>query len=294
MPPHSTRRSSSWRIRGSRPSSRPATRAPTPLRPRVTSAPPTCPSTPRGQPVRHASAAPPAVDGTLTGPTGPPRSPSRASGPGAGTTFAPWAATNGTDLRPMRRRQFVVGGGGGFSVIEPEPSYQRLVSGTVELPRGAVPDPDRLPGRRARHNFAEPTSWNVTSTPPLVCGTGSGRAGPTCPRTRTRSPVTCSTSRRLCRAANPALAGRLGWHELRGTPVQRLDGRHRLLPGPPESGLWNPRLYSFAGGPRQPRHAAQPGWAPATTTSSSPATPASDTTRPRASASRISRGSPRT
>ena len=49
---------------------------------------------------------------------------------------------------PTAAEAAVVGSGGGFSLLEPDPSYQQGVSGTDNLPRGAVPDPDRRHHRR--------------------------------------------------------------------------------------------------------------------------------------------------
>ena len=74
---------------------------------------------------------------------------------------------------------YVVGGGGGFSAVEPEPSYQRLVSGTANYHGEQYLTPtDFQVGRdRARTSSSRPR-WNVTSTPALVSGSGSGRAEP--------------------------------------------------------------------------------------------------------------------
>ena len=72
----------------------------------------------------------------------------------------------------------VVGSGGGFSVHEPEPSYQQGVSGTQRLPRGAVPDPDRL--REVAPGLTEPIAWNFNPTPSVSFGLAArpGHPGP--------------------------------------------------------------------------------------------------------------------
>jgi subtilase family serine protease len=72
----------------------------------------------------------------------------------------------------------VVGGGGGFSVDEPEPSYQTLVSGTSDYHGVKYLTPTDYESVVKGADFVEPTSWSVTSTPPLVSGGGSGRAVP--------------------------------------------------------------------------------------------------------------------
>ncbi|MGH3187468.1 MAG: S53 family peptidase [Streptosporangiaceae bacterium] len=85
------------------------------------------------------------------------------------------ASTNGISLEEAAEED-VVGSGGGFSVDEPEPSYQKGVSGTnvyhaVEYltPTDYV---EVAPG------LTEPISWNFNPTPSVSFGAGSGRAIP--------------------------------------------------------------------------------------------------------------------
>ena len=78
----------------------------------------------------------------------------------------------------------MVGGGGGFSVVEPEPSYQRLVSGTSNYHAVQYLTPTDF--QSVVPGVTDPTSWNITSTPPLVSGSGPAGRSPTCPLTRTR------------------------------------------------------------------------------------------------------------
>ncbi len=59
----------------------------------------------------------------------------------------------------------MVGGGGGFSTVEREPSYQRLVSGTANFHGEQYLTPIDFQTVVPGTNFVEPTDWNVTSTP---------------------------------------------------------------------------------------------------------------------------------
>ena len=91
-----------------------------------------------------------------------------------GTTFADAA------------KAFILGGGGGFSTVEREPSYQRLVSGTSNFHGEQYLTPIDFQTVVPGTNLVEPTDWNVTPTPAVVGGGGSGRAEPEpCPPTRT-------------------------------------------------------------------------------------------------------------
>jgi len=69
----------------------------------------------------------------------------------------------------------VAGGGGGFSAIEPRPSYQQGVAGTStyqgvgHLTPTTVQDVDGID---------EPTAWTFNPTPALAHGHGTGRAVP--------------------------------------------------------------------------------------------------------------------
>ncbi len=89
-----------------------------------------------------------------------------------------WAGIASTSGEPLAEaaETNVVGSGGGFSVDEPEPSYQRGVSGTnvyhgVEYltPTDFV---EVAPG------LTEPIAWNFNPTPSVSFGGGSGRAIP--------------------------------------------------------------------------------------------------------------------
>jgi kumamolisin len=160
------------------------------------------------------------------------------------------ASTTGTTYAGAATA-YVVGGGGGFSAVEPEPSYQRLVSGTSNyhgVQYLTPTDPKTIvPGT----NFVEPTSWNVTSTPPIVSGGGSGRTEPDLSADADPESGYLLYEPSAVAAGGKALEG--GWG---GTSfvAPQFNGStavidsylgHRL-------GLWNPSLYSFAAGPASP------------------------------------------
>jgi kumamolisin len=88
-------------------------------------------------------------------------------GPIAQVTGEPLAEAAETD---------VVGSGGGFSQLEPEPSYQQDVSGTNVFHAVEYLTPtdyvEVAPG------LTEPISWNFNATPSVSFGGGSGRAVP--------------------------------------------------------------------------------------------------------------------
>ena len=70
----------------------------------------------------------------------------------------------------------VVGSGGGFSVIEPEPSYQRGISGTSSF--HAVEYLTPTDNQTVAPGLVLPTAWNFNPTPSVTAGGGSGRAVP--------------------------------------------------------------------------------------------------------------------
>jgi kumamolisin len=143
------------------------------------------------------------------------------------------------------------GGGGGFSVIEPEPSYQTEVSGTSDYHGVQYLTPTDYQVVEPGTNFIEPTEWNVTSTPPLVSGGGTGRAVPDV--SADADPVTGYL------LYEPSFAGI-------GQPTLQSDWGGTSFIGPQFNGstavidsylghrigFWNPFLYSLAGGPDSP------------------------------------------
>ncbi len=68
------------------------------------------------------------------------------------------------------------GGGGGFSVLEPQPVYQQLVTGTHNY--HAVPYLTPTDYTQVAPGLTEPTGWTLNPTPPVTQGSGQGRALP--------------------------------------------------------------------------------------------------------------------
>jgi kumamolisin len=70
----------------------------------------------------------------------------------------------------------VVGSGGGFSTLEPEPSYQKDVSGTNVF--HAVQYLTPADYETVAPGLVEPTAWTFNPTPSVTAGSGFGRAVP--------------------------------------------------------------------------------------------------------------------
>ena len=160
------------------------------------------------------------------------------------------ASTNGTDFATTASA-YAVGGGGGFSVVESEPSYQQLVSGTADYHAEQYLTPTNYQTIEPGTDFVEPTSWSVTSTPPLVSGGGSGRTEPDLSADADPESGYLLYEPSAVAAGNPALEG--GWGgtsfvapQFNGsTAVIDSYVGHRI-------GLWNPLVYSLAAGPDSP------------------------------------------
>jgi kumamolisin len=143
----------------------------------------------------------------------------------------------------------VVGGGGGFSVVEPEPSYQTLVSGTANYHGVQYLTPTDY--QEVDPNFVEPTEWSVNPNPPLVSGGGSGRAVPDVSADADPYSGYLLYEPSAVAVGDPALEGGWGGTSFIGpqfngsTAVIDSVLGHRV-------GLWNPNLYAFAAGPDSP------------------------------------------
>jgi len=143
------------------------------------------------------------------------------------------------------------GGGGGYSVLEAEPSYQKLVSGTSNYNGVQYLTPIDYEPAVPGTNFIEPTEWNVTSTPPLVSGSGSGRAVPDV--SADADPVSgyLLYEPSFVPIGEPPLQGDWGGTSFIGpqfngsTAVIDSYLGHRI-------GFWNPFLYALAAGPGSP------------------------------------------
>ena len=167
------------------------------------------------------------------------------------------ASTTGMSFADAAK-SFVVGGGGGFSTVEREPSYQRLVSGTGNFHGEQYLTPTAFQTVVPGTDFVEPTDWNVSQTPAAVSGSGSGRAEPDLSADADPQSGYLKYEPSAVPAGQPALQAGLGRHQLRVAPVQRVDRGHRLLPGAPDRAV-EPEPVLLRRRPGHPGHAAQPG-----------------------------------
>jgi kumamolisin len=162
--------------------------------------------------------------------------------------WQPFATVNGTTYAQAATTN-VVGGGGGFSVVEPEPSYQRLVSGATDYHGVRYLTPTDY--KDVDPNFIEPTEWSVNPNPPLVSGSGSGRAVPDVSADADPYSGYLLYEPSAVAVGNPALEAGWGGTSFIGpqfngsTAVIDSVLGHRI-------GLWNPNLYAFAAGPDSP------------------------------------------
>ena len=144
-----------------------------------------------------------------------------------------------------------VGGGGGFSAVEPKPSYQWGVSGTssYEGVKYFTPiDPVTVVDGT---DFVEPTAWSVTAKPPLVSGGGAGRAVPDLSANADPETGYLLYEPSAVAAGGQALEG--GWG---GTSfvAPQFNGSAALIDSylGHRTGLWNPSLYALAAGSASP------------------------------------------
>jgi subtilase family serine protease len=145
----------------------------------------------------------------------------------------------------------VEGGGGGFSAVEPEPSYQYLVSGTSDYHGLTYLTPTHDQVVVDGTDLVEPTSWKVTSKPRVVTGTGSGRAVPDLSADADPYTGYLLYEPSLVATGVPALKPGVG-----GTSfvAPQFNGSAALIDSylGHRTGLWNPSLYALAAGPSSP------------------------------------------
>jgi kumamolisin len=162
--------------------------------------------------------------------------------------WAPTAAASGETYAQAAVAN-VIGGGGGYSVVEPEPSYQALVSGTSNYHAVQYLTPTDY--QEVDPGFVEPTEWDVTSNPPLRSGYGSGRAVPDVSADADPDSGYLLYEPSFAGIGQPTLQGNWGGTSFIGpqfngsTAVIDSVLGHRI-------GLWNPDLYAFAAGPDSP------------------------------------------
>jgi len=89
--------------------------------------------------------------------------------------WKPIAEVNGVSEASVAESE-PIGSGGGFSVLEPAPSYQEGVSGTNSFHAVEYLTPTDY--QTVAPGLVEPTAWNFNATPGVTSGGGSGRAVP--------------------------------------------------------------------------------------------------------------------
>jgi kumamolisin len=167
--------------------------------------------------------------------------------------WQPVATANGVSLAASAESQ-VIGSGGGYSAIEPTPSYQRGVSGTQSFNAEEYltpSDPQTVLG-----GLTEPTAFTFNPTPSIVHGQGSGRAVPDASADADPYSGYLLYEPSATQSGNPVLQG--GWG---GTSfvAPQFNGSTAVIDSylGQRVGFWNPAIYRFAQGGESPFTALQ-------------------------------------
>ncbi len=154
--------------------------------------------------------------------------------------WQPIATVTGDPLATVAEAE-VVGSGGGFSTIEPTPSYQQGVAGVhyYSAVQYLTPtDYENVDG------IDEPTAWNFNPTPSVSHGYGNGRAMPDV--SADADPYTGYYLYEPTATGGPGLQG--GWG---GTSfvAPQFNGSTAVIDSylGHRVGFWNPAAYSLAG-----------------------------------------------
>ncbi len=162
--------------------------------------------------------------------------------------WQPMATVEGISLADAAE-SLVVGGGGGFSVVEPTPSYQQTVPGTQSF--HAVPYLTPIDYETIVDGLVEPTAWSFNPTPSVITGYGTGRAVPDVAADADPFSGYLLYEPSFAGINEPVLQG--GWG---GTSfvAPQLNGSTAVIDSylGHRVGLWNPYIYAAAGGPRSP------------------------------------------
>ena len=132
-----------------------------------------------------------------------------------------------------------LGGGGGFSVLEPTPFYQQLVPSAHAFSATEYLTPIDF---QAIDGLTEPTDWSFDPAPPVITGTGTGRATPD-----------------VSANADPFTGYEVYFTGFTGDPLEtgwggtsfvdpQLNGATALIDSllGHRVGFWNPAIYRFA------------------------------------------------
>jgi kumamolisin len=162
--------------------------------------------------------------------------------------WQPMAAVLGIPLAEAAEEN-VAGSAGGFSTIEPTPSYQHAVPGTHDFHAVQYLTPTDyqtiVPG------LVEPTRWSFNPTPSVTTGYGTGRAVPDVSTDANPWSGYLVYAQSAAQVGEPALQG--GWG---GTSfvAPQLDGSAAVIDSylGRRVGFWNPSIYAAAAGGNSP------------------------------------------
>ena len=162
--------------------------------------------------------------------------------------WQPTASITGTSLESAAE-SLVIGSGGGFSSVEPTPSYQQGVSGTHFF--SAVQYLTPTDYQNVLGGLREPTEWTLDPTPPVSHGFGSGRAVPDVSTDADPYSGYLLYEPSFAGIDEPLLQG--GWG---GTSfvAPQLNGSTAVIDSylGHRVGFWNPAIYSVATGANSP------------------------------------------
>jgi subtilase family serine protease len=161
--------------------------------------------------------------------------------------WEPIASITGLSLATVAESE-VIGSGGGFSAIEPTPSYQEGVPGTSRFSAVQYLTPtDYGPV----DGLYLPSEWNFNPTPSVTTGFGTGRAVPDV--SADADPYSGYLLYEPSAAGIGAQPLQGGWG---GTSfvAPQLNGSTAVIDSflGHRVGFWNPAIYSFATGPNSP------------------------------------------
>lgn len=152
------------------------------------------------------------------------------------------AQVTGTPLA-TEAESLVVGSGGGFSTIEPTPSYQQNVPGTHDFSAVQYLTPTDFAPQLG--GLVEPTAWTFNPTPSVTHGVGNGRANPDVSTDADPYTGYLLYEPSFAGVNEPVLQG--GWG---GTSfvAPQLNGSTAVIDSfvGHRVGFWNPSIYRFA------------------------------------------------
>ena len=162
--------------------------------------------------------------------------------------WQPIASITGTDLLDTAEAN-IGGTGGGFSVLEPTPSYQQGVSGTHNFHAVQYLTPTDF--QTIAPGLIEPTAWTINPTPGVSQGQGSGRAVPDLATNADPESGYLLYEPSFAGVGQPVLQG--GWGGTSFSAPQ-LNGSTAVIDSflGHRVGFWNPSIYAFAAGSSSP------------------------------------------